>query len=126
MNNMSYQWSHYEAHITGFLPTNSVIQGPKGITRSVSPSIELTIVFPHDDPRVVRVRYPIEGSALRKCLCGAGAILMGNEVRRFNVFLRAFAQHVVENLGWYRPHSFPFEGPRYTRRNASVVEVSEQ
>lgn len=124
MTDLVHRWSHYEAHITGFVPINSVIQGPRGVTRTASPIIELTIIFPHDEPRVVQVPFPIDGGALRRRLAKSGAIVMGCELRSFTAFLRGFARHVVENLGWYRHHSFPFMGPRYTRRHLVVDEVS--
>ena len=92
--------------LTGFAHNQPVWSGPR---RKIyeGPTVELTLTFPHDDPGTFNVPFPCGRQKLKTLVASHGGILSTKEYTALEKLILAFAKHIVDNHGWYKPYRSP-------------------
>lgn len=95
--------SHYVISITGFAHNQPVWHGQQ-LKIHDGPTVELTIVMPHDPKRVFNVPFPVSRHRLRGLVAREGGLLRPPQLKLLHESIDAFAQDVANNHGWYQPY----------------------
>ena len=111
--------------ITGFARNQLVWSGPR---RKIyeGPTVELTLTFPHDDPRPFNVPFPCGRQKLKTLVASHGGILTTKEYTALEELILAFAKHIVDNHGWFKPYRSPAEDAETEAEPAEEAELVDK
>ena len=93
--------------ITGYDPCDGVIRRRGRLQHHDGATVELTITFPLDDPRVFNVPHSLGVTALRKHVASYGGITSHAEGKELEKLVLTFLEYVVLNHGCSRPYRTP-------------------
>lgn len=103
MSRFKLHISHYTISISGFAHNQPVWVG-RQLKIHDGPTIEITIAFPHDPVRRFNIPYPVTRNMLRKLMGRHGGILRPKQLQLLHGRIEEFANHIVDNHGWFRPY----------------------